>query len=94
MFNLLLNQDNVDVNLKNNEEHSPLYYALLKYEVGDDSEDSYVSRLMNCDLQTNPIYSATCGSLLQVLICGGYEKSAIFLSENVANLDHVNNKGK
>lgn len=94
IFNLLLKQDYLDVNLKNIEEHTPLFYALLKYEVGDDSsEDSYVSRLMNCDVQTNPIYSGTCSSLLQVLISGGYEKAAIFLSEKVDNLNHVNSEG-
>lgn len=82
------------MNLKNNEEHTPLYYALLKYEVGDESEDSYVSGLIKCDVQTNPLYSDTSSSLLQVLISGGCEKAAIFLSEKVANLNHVNSEGK
>lgn len=93
IFNLLLKQDYLDVNLKNNEEHSPLYYALLKYEVGDDSEDSYVSGLISCDVQTNPIYSDTCNSLLQILISGGYENASVFLSGKVANLNHVNSEG-
>lgn len=93
IFNLLLKQDYLDVNLKNNEEHSPLYYALLKYESGDDFEDSYISGLMNCNVHTNPIYSDTGNSLLQVLIISGFEKSAVFLSAKVPNLNHVNNEG-
>lgn len=81
------------MNLKNNEEHTPLYYALLKYEVGDDSEQSYVCGLMELDVQTNPLYSDTCSSLLQVMITGGSEKAAVFLSGKVANLNHVNSEG-
>nr|XP_023017767.1 rabankyrin-5 [Leptinotarsa decemlineata] len=94
IFNLLLKQDYLNVNLKTNEEHTPLYFSLLKYESGDDAEDSYAVALLQRDIQTSPVYSETCNSLLQVLILNGAENAAIFLSGKVGNLDHVNSEGE
>ncbi|CAH1099532.1 unnamed protein product, partial [Psylliodes chrysocephalus] len=95
IFQLLLKQDYINVNLKTNEEHAPLYYAMLKYESGDDGEDSYAALLLKHEVHTSPIYSENCNSLLQVLILNGAQTAAIYLSEKLSgNLNHVNTEGK
>ncbi|CAG9820651.1 unnamed protein product [Phaedon cochleariae] len=94
IFELLLKQDYLNVNLKTIEEHTPLYYALLKYESGDTGDDSYAACLMKSDIQTNPLYSEYCNSLMQILILNGAENAAIFLAVEVANLNHVNSEGE
>lgn len=94
IFDLLLSQPNADVNVKTVDEHSPLYYALLKYEAGDDSDDSYVSCLLKKGVQTSPVYSKNLENLLQFLISNGIKKAAEYLTERVQNLNHVNVNGE
>ncbi|CAH0549325.1 unnamed protein product [Brassicogethes aeneus] len=97
IFEMLLNEKNINVNLKNNDEHCPLYYALLKYNSGDTSDNCYALKLIQGDkkdCQTNPLYKDTSNSLLQILIVNGYQISATFLAEFVPNLDHVNLEGE
>lgn len=94
VFEILLNHEKTNLNLKTAEEHPPLYYALTKYESGDDSEDSYASLLIEKSADTNPIYSQTSDSLLQVLILNGAEKAAVFLLDHISDLDHANAKGE
>lgn len=94
IFDLLLSQPNIDVNVKTVDEHSPLYYALLKYEAGDDSDNSYVSCLLKKGVQTSPIYSKNLENLLQYLISNGIKKAALFLTEHMQNLNHVNVDGE
>ncbi|XP_056639998.1 rabankyrin-5 [Diorhabda sublineata] len=95
IFLLLLKQDYINVNLKTNEEHTPLYYALLKYESGDDSEESYAVQLLKHDVQTNPLYSSNRNSLLQVLILAGARKAAVYLCQHLAGyLNHANAEGE
>lgn len=93
LFDQLLQERNVNVNLRTNDEHSPLYYALLKYNSGDDSDDCYAAKLIENDCQTNPIYRENSNSLLHVMIRDGYRKPAVFLTKHVNNLDHVNLDG-
>lgn len=81
-------------NLKTNDEHTPLYYALLKYEAGDDGDDSYAARLMESGVETDPLYTESCNNLLQVLILNGAEKAACYLVAHVQNLNHVNINGE
>lgn len=85
----------LDANLKTNEEHTALYYALLKYESGDTDSHSYVSKLL-AKKQTHPdaTYTKNCESLLQILIKRGAEKAAIFLCDHLSNLNHVNSDGE
>lgn len=95
IFDILLAQSNIEVNLKTIQEHAPLYYALLKYESGIDQEQNYASRLLDHGALDNPIYSQHCDSLLQVLALEGAESSAIFLTAYVKqNLNHVNAEGE
>lgn len=94
IFDLLVNQPNVEINLKSAQEHSLLYYALLKYEAGDTEENNYAARLIAKNMQTNPTYSQTCNNLLQVLILEGAWTSALFLCDHVQNLNHVNANGE
>ncbi|KAJ8913699.1 hypothetical protein NQ315_007416 [Exocentrus adspersus] len=95
IFDLLLKQDYLNVNLKTEEQHVPLYYALLKYEAGDDDDEhSYAAVLIRHGAQTDPLYPDTSNSLLQTLILGGAEKAASFLTDRVQNLNHVNIEGE
>lgn len=95
IFSLLLAQPNLEINLKSTEEHSPLYYALLKYEAGDTDDYSYVSQLLSKrDIQTNPVYSQTCNSLLQTLILTEARNAALFITDHIQNLSHVNIDGE
>lgn len=94
IFDLLIAQPNIEVNIKNVEEHTPLYYALLKYESGDNEEDSYAMTLIRNNAQTNTIYSENCDNLLQVLLNYGAHKAALFLAEHVQNLNHINQGGE
>ncbi|XP_008195018.3 rabankyrin-5 [Tribolium castaneum] len=94
LFELLLSQPTLDLNLKTIDEHVPLYYALLKHESGDDSSDSYASSLIAKNAQTGVLYSSNCDSLLQKLIEEGAANAAIFLTNHVSNLNHVNSEGE
>lgn len=94
IFDLLLAQPRIDINLKTIEEHTALYFALLKYESGDTSEDAYVHRLLEKGAQTSPIYSETGDSLLQVLVVNGAKNAAVFLTDRIDSYDHVNVKGE
>lgn len=94
IFDLLLQQPNIDVNIKTTEEHTPLYYALLKYESGDDSEDSYVENLIKKGAYTSPVYNETLDSLVQVLLMNGARNAAQFLAKHTQNLNHVNVNGE
>lgn len=94
VFEFLIDQPNIDVDLKTVEEHPPLYYALLKYESGDTSEEGYASSLIKKGVQTNPIYSKTGDSLLQILIADAAKNASEYLLEHVTNLDHVNANGE
>lgn len=94
LFSLLVGQPNIEVNIKSVQEHTPLYYALLKYEAGDVDEDNYTSRLIRNNAQTNPVYSQKCNNLLQMLIHEGAQNGALYLSDHVQNLNHVNIEGE
>lgn len=91
IFDLLLRQPNIEVNLKTAQEHTPLYYALLKHEAG---ANHYASRLLESGAQVNPIYSENCDSLLQLLIVEGAEAAPLFLTGHIQNWNHVNVEGE
>lgn len=80
--------------MKNSLEHTPLYYALLKYESGIRDEKSYVNLLIEKDAQTNPIYSSNCDNLLQVLLCEGAEDSCLYLTDLIQDINHANVNGE
>lgn len=82
------------MNLKTTAEHTPLYYALLKYESGLRDDDNYVLKLTQKDAQSNPVYSESCDNLLQVLLKEGAHDAAEFLSDLIQNLNHVNINGE
>lgn len=77
------------------DEHVPLYYALLKYESGDDDSDGcYASSLIRRSAQTAVLYSKSCNSLLQTLIEQGASKAVVFLCDHLSNINHVNSEGE
>lgn len=95
LFDILMSQQNIEINVKTADEHTPLYFALLKYESGvDDKEESYAARLIKKEAQTNPIYSENCDNLMQVLLRYGARKAAVFLAGHTQNLNHVNQNGE
>lgn len=95
IFEILINHPKIDVDIQTNEQHTPLYYALLKYEAGDNNDDSYAAVLIkNKKAQTNPIYTPSEDSLLQVLITNEAENAALFLLDFLDDLDHINANGE
>lgn len=94
IFDILLEQSATDTNLKTLDEHVPLYYALLKYESGDDSEECYALRLIKRGAQTAALYSKSCNTLLQTLIEQEASKAVVFLCEHISNINHVNSEGE
>ncbi|KAL3271269.1 hypothetical protein HHI36_021760 [Cryptolaemus montrouzieri] len=94
IFNLLLDQPGINLNVKTLEEHTPLYYALLRFD-HDDSGNTYAHHLVNRNVSTNPLYSKHNNeSLLQVIMSMGLQNASMFLISHVTNLDHVNQEGK
>lgn len=91
IFELLLKQPTIELNIKSTEEHTPLYYALLKYESG---REVYAEELLKKGVQTNPVYSNNCDCLLQVMLQMGTLSAASYLVKNVQNLNHVNLSGE
>ncbi|XP_017786383.1 PREDICTED: rabankyrin-5-like [Nicrophorus vespilloides] len=91
VFELLLKQPTLDINLRTSQEHTPLYYAMKKYECG---EDSYALGLLDHDVQSNPVYSDTCDNLLQVLLLDGANDAALFLLDHTQNYNHANAEGE
>lgn len=72
VFDLLVNQKNIDPNLRTtNEEHTPLYYALSKFDSFDDEErqnyNYYTEKLLEIGARPNPIYRARDNSLMHIL---------------------------
>lgn len=98
VFELLLKNTKIDVNLKTMEENTPLFYALLKYESGDDGDDNYAAILIEKSATTNPLYPTTNNnnSLLQMLILNAAEKAAVFLVDFLQenHIDHANINGE
>lgn len=95
VFDVLLGQPSIDINLRTTEDHPPLYYALLKYESGDDTEDSYACRLLARGAHPNPLYPRDgSDSLLHLLVAAGAEKAAVHLLDHVQNIDHANAEGE
>lgn len=95
IFTILLEHPSLELNLKSTpQEHTALYYALLKYESGDTDTDSYATRLICKGAQTDSFYSATCDSLLQTLIREGAYSAASYLCNNIKNLNHANSQGE
>ena len=85
-------KEHINLNLKTTEEHSPLYYAYLKYEL---DQPHYADWLLGNGAQTDPLYSAHgCCDLLQKLVEGGAEKGAAHLAGHVRNLNHVDVEGE
>lgn len=95
LFNILIGNSLIEINLKSSpQEHTALYYALLKYESGDTTDDSYAMRLIKKGAQTDVIYSSTCDSLLQTLIREGANGAAAFIISHVKNINHANSQGE
>uniref|UniRef100_A0A1B0DLG8 Uncharacterized protein n=1 Tax=Phlebotomus papatasi TaxID=29031 RepID=A0A1B0DLG8_PHLPP len=88
MIELLLELDDIDLNLRTNDEKSALQFSLQTSEM----PFSVPRRLIEKGADVNVVYSETGNNLLQNLICSNLEDAAVFLSE-FANLDHINNKG-
>ncbi|XP_044763640.1 rabankyrin-5 [Coccinella septempunctata] len=95
LFKILLEQSGVNLNLKTQDDHSPLYYALLRYEEDHDQpQDTYANLLVERNVVTDSSYPKRNNeSLLQVVTSMGLQESSMFLTAHVANVDHVNQDG-
>lgn len=83
------------MNVKNSLEHTPLYYALLKYESGLREENNYVDSLIDKDAETDPIYTKNCDNLLQMLLYEGTYDACLYLTNLMRkNINHVNIDGE
>uniref|UniRef100_A0A1I8NT83 FYVE-type domain-containing protein n=2 Tax=Stomoxys calcitrans TaxID=35570 RepID=A0A1I8NT83_STOCA len=89
MQNLLLGVNNIDINLRTNDEKCCLELSLMR-----DAEFGIklAGRLIEMGAATNPLKSETHDSLLQVLASSHLENSAVFLAD-YADLNHINSRG-
>lgn len=91
-LDIFFTQEQLNTNIKTNEEHPPLYYAYNKFEL---DEPHYVEALLSKGTHTDPLYSSHgCADLLQTLVKGGGRKGAAHLAQHVRNLNHVNVEGE
>lgn len=65
VFSLLLECSDIDLNVRNDQGHSALYYALLGG--GPFDGESYASRLVSQGATANPVYPAMGDSLLHLM---------------------------
>lgn len=94
IFNVLLRHASIELNLKSSpQEHTALYYALLKYESGDDAE-GYAASLIKNGAQADVVYSATCDSLLETLIREDAVDASALLVQHARNVNHANANGE
>lgn len=94
IFDILLLQPTLELNIRNQLDHTALYYALLKYESGDRDEQNYATDLLNAGAQSDTVESENGNSLLQVLLKECAKDAANFLAPKVANINHVNLNGE
>lgn len=92
VFSLLLECTDIDLNVRNDQGHSALYYALLGG--GPFSADSYAARLVARGATANTVYPAMGDSLLHLMAKENLEDQALFLSEHATNVNHVNAQGQ
>ncbi|KAH1019084.1 hypothetical protein HUJ05_006745, partial [Dendroctonus ponderosae] len=92
VFDVILQHEQVNSNLKTNDEHPALYYAYLKLDVG---VSHYAESLLRHGVQTDSLYSSQgCADLLQILIKQGLRDAAVHLAGHARNLNHVNVEGE
>lgn len=91
MFSLLLESD-ADLNLRTEEGHTPLWFALLVGPPYDDK--SFAARLISAGASPNPIYTSSADSLLHLVAREGIEEAGLFLCTHSAYSNHVNRKGE
>ncbi|XP_066251901.1 rabankyrin-5 isoform X2 [Euwallacea similis] len=92
VFDILLQHEQVNPNVKTNEEHPPLYYAYNKFEL---DVTHYVDALLQKAASTDTVYSSHgCVDLLQTLIMSGGRKGVVHLASHVHDLNHVNVEGE
>nr|XP_022906435.1 rabankyrin-5 [Onthophagus taurus] len=94
VFDVLLHQENLDLNVLNDQNKTPLYYALRKYEAGQDSRDSYALQLLEKGAKLDLDRSDNDDDLLQILLIEKAEKTAMFLLEKTSNINHKNKFGE
>ncbi|XP_069684015.1 rabankyrin-5 [Periplaneta americana] len=94
VFSLLLSRTSqpVDLNLRTEEGHTALWFALLtSLEYG---EESFAAQLIKKGASPNPIYSFSADSLLHLVCKEGLEEAGLFLCTHGTNPNHVNKKGE
>ncbi|CAH1132015.1 unnamed protein product [Ceutorhynchus assimilis] len=92
IFDMLIKHDQINPNIKTNDEHPALYYAYNKYEM---DVSHYAEALLSIGAQTDPLYSShACADLLQTLVLNAVRRGAAHLAAHVRNLNHVNVEGE
>ncbi|XP_030370136.1 rabankyrin-5 isoform X2 [Scaptodrosophila lebanonensis] len=94
MVNLLLDDPNIDINIRSKDEKCALELSLRQSMSSSNEGLELAAKLLRLGAEPNPLKSVTRDSLLQVLCDGGkpFEEAAIFLAD-FANLNHVNESG-
>lgn len=96
VFRQLIIQPNININLKSNDEHPPLYYAFSRLISATNAEGSYAEMLFrNERLDPNPIYTKRDNNnLLQVLLLNRFEEATLFLLNYIEDFNYQNLNGE
>jgi len=97
VFSVLLADKNIDLEVRDNNGHVVLWFAILssKRPLQDDSNDSsYAARLVNRGSSSDAINHITGDSLLHMSACLKNESAGLFLIDHGAQVDHTNKKGE
>ncbi|KAG1657884.1 Rabankyrin-5 [Nymphon striatum] len=92
LFDMLMKCDNLKLELKNDDGHTALWSSLLsekKYNEGCMS-----AKLISKGSSADAINSSTGDSLLHLAATDGLEDAGIFLINNKAKVDHINDLGE
>nr|XP_037289089.1 LOW QUALITY PROTEIN: rabankyrin-5-like [Rhipicephalus microplus] len=93
VFCLLLESKAVNSELRNNEQHTPLGFA-LHFGDGPYDEESFAGRLANRGASLDAVSKITGDSQLHLVARAGNEDAGIFLAERGAQCNISNNKGE
>ncbi|XKL64859.1 hypothetical protein PGB90_004945 [Kerria lacca] len=93
LFNLLLLRENVDLNARTLEEHTPLYFALISTRKLINT-NSFAARLVEKGADANPIYNRSTNSLLHIVADDCLEDAALFICSHADNINHTNKRGE
>ncbi|KAM7311320.1 rabankyrin-5 [Ixodes scapularis] len=93
VFHLLLESKGVNLELRNNDQQTPLGFA-LHARPGPYGEDSFAARLADRGASLDAVNKITGDTQLHLVARAGNEDGGIFLANRGAQTNHSNNKGE